>query len=173
MKQQGRSAIAVIVSSCLLVFLLTSDALAMQQPTQPPASKAGRQGGRVAERTVRHCREVGYRKYSVPIERASVGFGDVAEATAVGPMEVLVNGKAAGETSLIIWQRGGGKLFFDILVQPSRFGNNNKADILRRQITRELPGQKIDVGVENDLIFLRGTARTLPAPIARWPLPRR
>jgi pilus assembly protein CpaC len=162
LKQQGRSAIAVIVSSCLLVFLLASDAPARQQPAQSPASQAGRQGAEESpnELFVTVGKSVIVNS-SVPIERASVGFGDVAEATAVGPMEVLVNGKAAGETSLIIWQRGGGKLFFDILVQPSRFANNGKADILRRQIARELPGQKIDVGVENDLIFLRGTAKDL------------
>jgi pilus assembly protein CpaC len=162
LKQQGRSAIAVIVSSCLLVFLLASDAPARQQPAQAPASQAGRQGAEESpnELFVTVGKSVIVNS-SVPIERASVGFGDVAEATAVGPMEVLVNGKAAGETSLIIWQRGGGKLFFDILVQPSRFANNGKADILRRQIARELPGQKIDVGVENDLIFLRGTAKDL------------
>lgn len=53
---------------------------------------------------------------SLPIQRVSVGFGDVAEATAVGPQEVLVNGKAPGQTSLIIWQQGGSKLFFDITV---------------------------------------------------------
>ena len=29
-----------------------------------------------------------------------LGFGDVAEATAVSPSEVLVNGEAPGETSL-------------------------------------------------------------------------
>jgi pilus assembly protein CpaC len=162
LKQQGRSAIAVIVSSCLLVFLLASDAPARQQPAQAPASQAGRQGAEESpnELFVTVGKSVIVNS-SVPIERASVGFGDVAEATAVGPTEVLVNGKTAGETSLIIWQRGGGKLFFDILVQPSRFANNSKADILRRQIARELPGQKIEVGVENDLIFLRGTAKDL------------
>jgi pilus assembly protein CpaC len=163
LKQQGRSAIAVVVSSCLLVVLLAGDAPARQQPTQPsPASQAGRPGAEESpnELFVTVGKSVIVNS-SVPIERASVGFGDVAEATAVGPTEVLVNGKAAGETSLIIWQRGGGKLFFDILVQPSRFANTSKADILRRQIARELPGQKIDVGVENDLIFLRGTAKDL------------
>jgi pilus assembly protein CpaC len=161
-QQQGRSAIAVIVSSCLLVFLLAGDAPARQQPAQSPASQAGRPGAEESpnELFVTVGKSVIVNS-SVPIERASVGFGDVAEATAVGPTEVLVNGKAAGETSLIIWQRGGGKLFFDILVQPSRFANNSKAEILRRQIARELPGQKIDVGVENDLIFLRGTAKDL------------
>jgi pilus assembly protein CpaC len=141
-----------------LVFLLASDAPARQQP----ASQAGRQGAEESpnELFVTVGKSVIVNS-AVPIERASVGFGDIAEATAVGPTEVLVNGKAAGETSLIIWQRGGGKLFFDILVQPSRFSNNSKVDLLRRQMARELPGQKIEVGVENDLIFLRGTAKDL------------
>lgn len=98
---------------------------------------------------------------SLPIARVSTGFGDVAEATAVGPQEVLVNGKAAGETSLIIWQQGGGKLFFDVTVQPGRFANNSRLDALRRQLTKELPGQKVDLSVENDLIFLRGTVKDL------------
>src|SRR5205807_7781565 len=38
---------------------------------------------------------------SLPVERVSVGFGDVAEATAMSPHEVLLNGKPPGETSLI------------------------------------------------------------------------
>lgn len=98
---------------------------------------------------------------ALPIERVSVGFGDIAEATAVAPTEVLVNGKAPGETSLIVWQQGGTKLFFDVTVQPSRFAANSRIETLRRQINRELPGQKIEVSVENDLIFLRGTAKDL------------
>ena len=43
---------------------------------------------------------------ALPIERISVGFGDIAEATAIGPRELLLNGKAPGVTSLIIWQEG-------------------------------------------------------------------
>jgi pilus assembly protein CpaC len=97
----------------------------------------------------------------LPIERVSVGFGDVAEATAVSPKEILVNGKAPGETSLIVWQEGGGKLFFDVTVQPSQFGNRSRIETLRRQLNTELPGQKIEPTVENDLIFLRGTVKDL------------
>lgn len=98
---------------------------------------------------------------SLPIQRVSVGFGDVAEATAVSPTEVLVNGKTPGETSLIVWQEGGSKLFFDVTVQPSRFQADTRLNILRRQMSTELPGQKIQVSIENDLIFLRGTAKDL------------
>src|SRR2546430_1354965 len=48
----------------------------------------------------------------VPIQRVSVANGAIAEAVATSPREVLVNGKAPGETSLIIWQQGGQRVFF-------------------------------------------------------------
>jgi pilus assembly protein CpaC len=95
------------------------------------------------------------------IERVSVGFGDVAEATAVTPREVLVNAKAPGSTSLIIWQQGGGKLFFDVNVKPNRFLTDTRADSVRREIGKELPGQSISVTADNDVFYLRGTAKDL------------
>jgi pilus assembly protein CpaC len=98
---------------------------------------------------------------ALPIERVSVGFGEVAEATAVSVHEVLVNGKAPGETSLIVWQQGGGKLFFDVTVRPSRFLANNKVDAVRREIGKELPGQNINLSFENEMVFLRGTVKDL------------
>lgn len=98
---------------------------------------------------------------ATPIERVSVGFGDIAEATAVGPTEVLVNGKAPGQTSLIIWQQGNQKLFFDVTVQPSRYAMNARVEQVRRQLNQELPGQKIEASVENDQVYLRGTVKDL------------
>jgi pilus assembly protein CpaC len=96
-----------------------------------------------------------------PIERISVGYGDIAEATAVGPKEILVNAKAAGSTSMIVWQQGGGKLFFDVNVRPSQFLANNRLTNVRREIAKELPGQDITLTVENDAVFLRGAAKDL------------
>lgn len=98
---------------------------------------------------------------ALPIDRVSMGYGDFAEANAVGPKEVLVNGRTPGQTSLIIWQQGGGKLFFDVTVEPSQFANGNKADVVQREMRKELPGQRINVSVENNLIFLRGTVKDL------------
>ncbi len=98
---------------------------------------------------------------ATPIERVSVGFGEIAEATAVGPTEVLVNGKAPGQTTLIIWQQGNQKLFFDVTVQPSRYATNARLEQLRRQFNQELPGQKIEATIENDQVYLRGTAKDL------------
>ncbi|HYM08336.1 MAG TPA: pilus assembly protein N-terminal domain-containing protein [Terriglobales bacterium] len=96
-----------------------------------------------------------------PIERISVGYNDVAEATAVSPREVLVNGKATGETSLIVWEQGGNKLFFDLLVQPNTFVNTARLEAVRRELRKELPGDKINLSYENDTVFVRGTVKDL------------
>jgi pilus assembly protein CpaC len=91
----------------------------------------------------------------VNIQRVSVGNGEMAEALAVNPREVLVNGKAVGETSIIIWQQGGNRLFFDLTVRPS----GSKVSAIQQQLDRELSGQDIKVSFENDTPFLHGTAK--------------
>lgn len=98
---------------------------------------------------------------AVNIERIAVGFGDVAEARAVGPKEVLIDAKAPGETSLIIWQEGGNKLFFDVVVRANTTNLRTRLETLRRQIEEQLPGQNIKANFENDSIFLSGTAKDL------------
>lgn len=97
----------------------------------------------------------------LPIESVSVGFGEVAEVQAVSPHEVLVNAKAAGSTSMIIWQQGGSKLVFDVNVRPNQFVTATRLENVRREIATELPDQNITVTSYNDAIFLRGTARDL------------
>ena len=98
-----------------------------------------------------------------PIQRVSVGSADLAEATAVSPSEVLVNGKAPGETSLIVWQEGGGRLFFNLKVGASSYVTNDRMEGLRRQLRAELPGQDLKVSMENGLVFLRGNVKDLSA----------
>ncbi len=89
----------------------------------------------------------------VTIQRVSVANGALAEAVAITPREVLVNGKAAGETSLIVWQQGGNRLLFDLQVRPS----TAKLDAIRRELEKELAGQDVSISVEDDTVFLRGT----------------
>lgn len=96
-----------------------------------------------------------------PIERIAVGFGDVAEARAVTPREILLDGKAPGETSLIVWQRNGQKLFFNVSVQPNTSNRSTRLAAARRQLQEQLPGQDIQVNLENDSAFLTGTATDL------------
>lgn len=96
-----------------------------------------------------------------PIVRIAVGLSDIAEATATSPSEVMVNGKAPGKTSLIVWEAGGGRRFFNVTVRPSSYVANDRLASLRRELVAELPGQPLRVSTENGLIFLRGTVRDL------------
>ena len=156
---------AAFMSACLLLAPDLPTAQGQQGPPPNNQTATAQTSGHVAEEAPNDLFvNVGKSVVvdsSLPIERVSVGFGDVAEATAVSPQEVLVNGKAPGQTSLIIWQQGGSKLFFDITVEPSQFSNDNRLAVLRRQIDKELPGQKIQPTMEGDLIFLRGTVKDL------------
>jgi pilus assembly protein CpaC len=96
-----------------------------------------------------------------PISRIAIGLDDVAHVDAVSPTEVMVNGKAPGETSLIIWDRSGGRQFFNVTVRASTGVSNDNLDAIRRELRTELPDQSLKLNTENGVIFLRGTVKTL------------
>ena len=96
---------------------------------------------------------------ALPFERISVGFGDIAEATAISPHQLLVNARTPGVTSLIIWQEGGTRRFFDITVAASSFLADRRIKGIQREIARELPGQSVNLSIENETVFLRGTVK--------------
>lgn len=93
------------------------------------------------------------------IRRLSVANGDLAEAVAVNPKEVLINGKTPGETSLIVWQQNGSRLIYDLTVRMS----NTKLEAVRQQIARDFPKEEINVTFENDTAFVRGTVHDVTA----------
>jgi pilus assembly protein CpaC len=96
-----------------------------------------------------------------PIARVAIGVGDIAETHAISPTEIMVNGKAPGETSLIIWDRSGGRQFFNVSVRASSSLTNDTMDTVRRELRTELPGQALRVSAESGTIFLRGTVNDL------------
>lgn len=96
-----------------------------------------------------------------PVIRVAVGLGDIAEATAVSPTEVMVNGKTAGQTSLIVWEKGGGRQFFNVTVRAGSSVESDRLNGLRRELRAVLPGQSLQVTSENGLIILRGTVKDL------------
>ncbi len=96
-----------------------------------------------------------------PIKTIVVGLGDFAEASAVSPTQVLVNGKAAGETSLILWDSSGARQFFNVTVRPSTYASRDQLEGVRRQLRAELPGQEMTVTTEGGNVYLRGVANDL------------
>jgi pilus assembly protein CpaC len=91
----------------------------------------------------------------------AIGLGEVAEATPISPNEIMVNGKAAGETSLIIWDDRGGRQFFNVTVRASTAALDSNMEAVHRELINELPGQTVKATSENGVIYLRGTVRDL------------
>lgn len=96
-----------------------------------------------------------------PVQRVAIGLSGIAEAVAVTPTEIMVNGKAPGETTLILWEKGGGREFFNVSVKASKAGDNERIDSVRRELGRELPGQPLKVSFDGGSVFLSGTAEDL------------
>jgi pilus assembly protein CpaC len=96
-----------------------------------------------------------------PIARVAVASSEVAEVSAIDKTEIMVIGKAPGETSLIVWDIHGDRQFFTIKVLASESANNLKLQGVRRELKEELPGQGVKVAYENGSVFLRGTVKDL------------
>jgi pilus assembly protein CpaC len=86
------------------------------------------------------------------IKRIAINNPAIAEATAVSPREVLVDGKAPGQVSLIVWGDGR-RLQYDVIVNPP-------APALQHQIRALFPGEPVNVSVTDEAIFLSGTVST-------------
>jgi len=95
----------------------------------------------------------------VTIKRIAIANTNLAETVVIGPKEVLVNGLAPGETSLVIWQEGDIRLVYDLLVRPSTL----RLDAIRDQIATEFPEANVDVTAANDSVFVRGTVKDMVA----------
>ncbi len=89
------------------------------------------------------------------LRRVSVANGDLAEALAVTPREALINGKAPGETTVILWQQDGTRTMYDLTVRQ----NTARIQAVQRQLQRGLAGQPVTFDFENDTVFLHGTVR--------------
>jgi pilus assembly protein CpaC len=96
-----------------------------------------------------------------PINRVAVASSEVAEVSAIDKTEIMISGKAVGETSLIIWDIHGDRQFFTIKVLASESANNGKLQGVRRVLKEDLPGQAVKVSYENGSVFLRGTVKDL------------
>jgi len=86
------------------------------------------------------------------IRRISMSNGDIAEAVAVSPTEIVVNGKLPGDTSLILWDQKGARLILDVHVTA----NTSKLDAVRAELLKEA-GPDISINVQEGVVFLNGT----------------
>src|SRR5947207_712254 len=93
---------------------------------------------------------------SRPYKRLSVGQPDIAEVNGIGPTRILVTGKKAGATQIIVWDEDDNSQMIDVLVQANLLA-------LRQLYDRLMPNSKIDV-IDNDgTIALTGSVPNVAA----------
>lgn len=97
----------------------------------------------------------------VEIVRASVADPSVVEAVGVSATEVLLNGKNPGQTSVILWQKSGNRLFFDVTVRPRPQGEDRRPELLRRELEKAIPGHRIEFEIQGDTVYLHGAAASV------------
>lgn len=86
-----------------------------------------------------------------PIARVSVTDQTIADALVISPQQVLVNGKAPGMVSLILWDRNGKTSNYDLVVEAD-------ISLLQRQLEEQFPTENITVSTAKGAIVLAGTA---------------
>jgi pilus assembly protein CpaC len=83
------------------------------------------------------------------IKRISVADPNIVDAVAVSPNQILLNGKAPGAVSLVLWDETGQSQEFDINVDIDIRG-------LADQFREAFPDQPVKVEVQKDVVVLSG-----------------
>jgi pilus assembly protein CpaC len=83
------------------------------------------------------------------IVRIAVTNPAVADATVVEPREILVDGKATGTVSLIVWGAGGERRQYDLVVEPSVL-------TIEQRLQALFPGEDIRVSANDEALILSG-----------------
>src|SRR5947207_2007307 len=84
-----------------------------------------------------------------PIIRVLSSNPSVIETLATSPTEIVVEGRAAGSSSLILWDQSGRSQMLDVIVDVDVAG-------LRSAIERSYPDQHIDVQADGGRLILTG-----------------
>jgi pilus assembly protein CpaC len=85
------------------------------------------------------------------ITRVAITNPAVADSTVVAPREILIDGKAAGTVSLIVWGPGSARAQYDVVVDPG-------VSVLQRQLQTVFPGEDIQANETADAVILTGRA---------------
>jgi pilus assembly protein CpaC len=159
---RSKAGINIAYFSALSVFLCASSGLQAQTaPAMAPAAQAGASLQDSANELSVAVGKMVLVDTAQQISRVALGLAEVAEVQPINPTEVMVTGKLAGETSLIIWDTKGGRQFFNITVRPSTTTLDDSLEGIRRELKQELPGQTVKVSADNGIIFLRGLVKNL------------
>ena len=132
-----------------IAFLLTLGAQAPAPGTEPPAPPAASSAVSPAVNVMVVVGGSTVVKTEFPITRFALNNPGVADATVVDQKELLVDGKATGTVSLIVWGQGQKLMQYEINVHPP-------TPPLQRQFKMLFPAEDIQVSVADEAIVLSG-----------------
>jgi pilus assembly protein CpaC len=134
---QLRALLVAGTAACVLM----PASLAAQPPVAPPAAEFPRVSLTTGRSTVMAT--------DFDITRIAITNPTVADATVVQPREILIDGKAPGTISLIVWGVNGQREQYDVVVEQP-------IPALEQQLHQLFPGEDIQVAVNADAIVLSG-----------------
>ncbi len=94
-------------------------------------------------------------QFPAEVQRVAIAEPKIADAVVVSPREVMVNAKSPGNTTLVIWEAGGGPVRYDIRVTT----DTTELDNLRRELREGLPGASVSVSGNEETLVLTGSAK--------------
>lgn len=89
------------------------------------------------------------------ISRVVVSEPRIADAIVVSPNEVMVNGKAPGTTTLVIWESGTSPVRWDVHVRP----DTAEWDQFRKELRAAATDAAVDATANGDTIVLTGSVQ--------------
>ncbi|MGC8792021.1 MAG: type II and III secretion system protein family protein [Bryobacteraceae bacterium] len=94
-------------------------------------------------------------RFPAPVQRVAVAEPKIADAVVVSPREIMVNAKAPGNTTLVVWDGDSEPVQYNIQVlQDTTF-----LESLRRELKELIPEAEIKADGTPDKMVLTGTAR--------------
>jgi pilus assembly protein CpaC len=90
------------------------------------------------------------------IERISIASPETAEAVPVSTRTVMINGKAPGETSAIVWLSDGTRKEYDVSVSFSA----SRMDAAKAQVQKEF-GDDVQLTGDNTAVYLTGSVKNM------------
>ena len=146
----ARKVLAQVGCAVMLCAAAGSSGLAQapQQPSQPPVAAAPQPTEPTLPRVVLTAGRSTVLATDFDVTRVAITNPAVADATVVAPREILIDGKAAGTISLIVWGAGQRKQWDLVVEQP--------VSTLQQHLQALFPGEDITVSVSEDATILSG-----------------
>lgn len=96
-------------------------------------------------------------QFKEEISRVVVSEPKIADAIVVSPHEVMVNGKAAGHATVIVWESNSEPARYEITVTPDTTETMNARHTLETEL-KALPGAGVNYSWNGETIVLSGAA---------------